>query len=140
MQPNPSPYPLPPTTIVIEAKKPPVGPMIVSPRARINGHVIPLAWGRNEIPAPAGVHQVQIFVPWLWDQGKAEITVDNSYGPAPVIHYAMPFTAFHKGAIGHQPMKNPGLLAFVLMFAVPLAVVVLCCGGSVLLDSAGSSY
>ena len=132
MQPNPHAQP---ATIVINAKKAPMGPMLVGPRARINGHLVPLTWGRNEIPAPPGVHQVQIFVPWLWEQGKADITIDNTHGPAPEIHYAMPFTAFNKGAIGHQPVKNPGLIGLLLLLGVPLLLVLVCCGFGAVADS-----
>ena len=73
------------------------------------------------------MHHIAIHVPWLWQMGKAQITVDNSTGQAPPVYYALPYTGFHKGAIGHQPVANPGLAAFLLMIGVPVAVILVCC-------------
>lgn len=109
---------LPPTALMIDTKKPPMGPMLVSPNARINGYVVPLQWGQNVIPAHPGVHHVEVYIPWLWDQGKAHISVDNTHQPAPPIYYAMPFTNFSKGAIDFAPVKNPGVVGMVLLLAV----------------------
>ncbi|MFC9554363.1 hypothetical protein ACFTWF_26365 [Rhodococcus sp. NPDC056960] len=123
----PSPFMQPassPTALVIDAKKPPMGPMLVTPNARINGFPVPLRWGRNVIPAPPGVHHIQIFVPWIVEQGKAQITVDNRYQPAPPVYYASPFSSFSRGAIDHRPVKNPGLLGLLLILT-PVLVLIL---------------
>ena len=82
----------------------------VTPRAEINGHPIELRWGPNTVAAPPGVHRIAIHMPWLWKFGRAEITVDNTAGPAPTVHYAMPWVNFGPGAIGLQPVSNPGLV------------------------------
>ena len=123
----PSPFVQPassPTALVIDAKKPPMGPMLVTPNARINGFPVPLRWGHNVIPAPPGVHHIEIAVPWIWEQGKAQITVDNRYYPAPPVYYASSFSSFSKGAIDHRPVKNPGLLGLLLILT-PVLVVIL---------------
>jgi hypothetical protein len=121
---------MPPWTgLTINAKSIPLG-VWVSPRAEINGYPVQLSWGVNHIPAHPGVHRIHIYMPWLWRYGKADITVDNTAAPAPPVYYAVPFTTFTKGAIGWQPMKNPGLLVFLLILIVPFALILLCCLGA----------
>lgn len=126
--------PTPPTSLRIITKRPPTG-VFINPTAVINGQTVPLGWGENVIPAPPGVHHIQIYMQWLWKQGKAQITVDNTQAPAPPIYYAMPYTAFQGGAIGFEPQKNPGLVGFLLLIGVPILVVLLCCIGGALIDS-----
>lgn len=121
----------PPTSLSIITKRPPTG-VFLNPTAVINGQMVPLRWGENVIPAPPGVHHITIYMQWLWKQGVGEITVDNTRAPAPPVYYAMPYTAFHKGAIGFQPQSNPGLVAFLLLIGLPILVLLLCCFGSVL--------
>ena len=117
-----------PTGLTINAKTIPLG-VWVTPRAEINGFPVTLNWGVNHLPAQPGVHNIHIYVPWMWRYGKADITVDNTRAPAPPVYYAVPFTTFTKGAIGLQPVKNPGLLSFLLLFLVPLLLIALCCVG-----------
>lgn len=123
-----------PTGLTIEARSIPLG-VWVSPRAEINGHPVPLNWGVNHIGATPGVHNIHIYLPWLWRYGQAAITVDNRTAPAPPVYYAAPYTTFTKGAIGLAPVKNPGLLAFILIIVVPVALIALCCFGANVLGS-----
>jgi hypothetical protein len=122
--------------ITIDAKKTP-GQLgaLMKPTAVINGHTIPLQWGVNHIPAPPGVHNIKIHCQYLWKIGKAEITVDNSAAPAPPVYYASPWTTFNKGAIGLQPVSNPGLVGLALIIGVPLALLVLLCLGAALFSN-----
>jgi hypothetical protein len=116
------------TGLTINTKTIPLG-VWVSPRAEINGYPVQLAWGVNHIPAHPGVHRIHIYMPWLWRYGKADITIDNTAAPAPPVYYAVPYINFLAGAIGLQPVKNPGLVPFILFLLVPLALLVLCCVG-----------
>ena len=122
------------TGLTINTKSIPLG-VWVSPRSEINGHPVPLQWGVNHIAAPPGVHTVRVYMPWLWRYGKAEITVDNVNAPAPPIYYAVPYTTFTKGAIGLQPVKNPGLLGFLALIVVPVVVIAICCLAVVILGN-----
>jgi hypothetical protein len=134
-------HPLPgPSALTIEAKKTP-GSLgaLMKPTAVINGHTVPLQWGTNVIPAPPGVHDIKIHCQYLWKIGKAEITVDNTAAPAPPVYYAAPWTTFNKGAIGLQPVKNPGALGIALILGVPVLLVVLCIIGATLADSASAA-
>jgi len=126
--------PPPWTGLTITTKGIPLGTW-VSPRAEINGHPVPLNWGVNHIPAPAGHHNIHIYMPWMWRYGKADIAVDNTNSPAPPVYYACPWTTFTKGAIGLTPVSNPGLLAFVGIFVVPLLLIALCCVGVAVLGN-----
>jgi hypothetical protein len=133
-------YPTPaapgPTALTIITKKTPgsIGGMM-KPMAEINGHSVPLEWGTNVIPAPMGVHHVSIYCQYLWRIGKAEITVDNSRAPAPPVYYAVPWSTWTRGAIGFEPVKNPGCGGLLLIFGICLAVVVLCSVGTAILGN-----
>jgi hypothetical protein len=123
-----------PTDLTIHTKSIPLG-VWVTPRAEINGYAMPLAWGENRIPAQPGVHQIHIYMPWLWRYGKADITVDNRTAPAAPVYYATPWATFVRGSIGFAPVGNPGLLAFLAVIGVPLLLVALCCVGAALLGN-----
>jgi len=117
-----------PADLTITTKSIPLG-VFVTPRAEINGYPIALTWGLNRIPAQPGVHTIQIYMPWIWRYGKAEITVDNRQAPAPMVYYATPWATFLRGSIGLTPVGNPGLVAFLAIFLVPLLLIALCCVG-----------
>jgi hypothetical protein len=127
--------------LVINTKKTPGSfGALMKPTAVINGHSVPLEWGQNVIPAPPGVHNIEISCTWLWRIGKAQIVVDNTAAPAAPVYYAAPWNNFMKGAIGHQPVKNPGL---GIMIGVLVAVVLLACacvGIPALLDNSTTGY
>jgi hypothetical protein len=101
------------------------------PRAIINGHEVQLNWGENVLPAPTGVHNIEVYIPYLWKMGKANITVDNTAG-VPTIHYSAPVINFARGAIGFEPQKFPGMVAYLIMLGVLGLVIVCCCGGAIL--------
>jgi hypothetical protein len=104
-----------------------------SPRAIINGHEIKLTWGDNFIPAPPGVHEITVYIQYLWKFGQATITVDNTNG-APQIFYAAPVINFIKGAIGFEPQKAPGVAATWIFTGVIFALILICCCGSFFLN------
>lgn len=121
-------YPTPaapsPSALTIITKKTP-GSLgaLMKPTAEINGHVLPLEWGTNVIPAPPGVHNIHLYCQYLWKIGKADITVDNSAAPAQPVYYASPWTNFSRGAVGHEPVKNPGGLALGLLIGIPFLLL-----------------
>jgi hypothetical protein len=107
----------------------------VQPRAELNGHPVNLRWGPNTIAAPPGRHHIAIHMPWMWKFGRAEITVDNTAGPAPTVYYAMPWVNFGQGAIGLQPVSSPGLVTFLLVLVLPILLIVGCCIGVAVLGN-----
>lgn len=129
-------YPTPavpgPSALTIITKKTPgnIG-ALMKPSAVINGHQVPLEWGTNVIPAPPGVHQIQVYCQYLWKIGKAEITVDNTREPAQPVYYASPWTNFNKGAIAFHPVKNPGGLGLgIIVGGLILLMLLVCIGGA----------
>lgn len=108
-----------------------------SPKATINGHEVRLKWGENVLPAPLGVHQIEVHVPYLWKFGKASLVVDNTQG-VPDIYYAAPVWTWAKGAIGPQPQNPPGVTAAYVIYGVFFALILLCCCGTIVLNGSGS--
>lgn len=127
----PRPSTPPPSALTIFAKKTP-GSLgaLMRPTAVINGHTVHLDWGQNIIPAPPGVHTIDVYCQYLWKIGKARITVDNTTAPAPPVYYASPWTTWNKGAIGLQPVKNPGLVPIAVLAGVAALLVILACVGA----------
>jgi len=104
----------------------------------IDGQQTRLNWGDNVIPVAPGVHQLTIWIPYLWKVGEASITVDNRAGEAQVF-YAAPAWAFGAGAIGTTPQQHPNLVAAIIVsIGVPVAIILLCCC-ALLLSSTGDS-
>lgn len=104
-----------------------------APRAIINGHELKLTWGDNVLPAPLGVHEITIYVQYLWKFGHATITVDNTQG-LPTVYYSAPVINFIKGNIGFEPQKFPGLVATMIITGVAFLAILFCCCGSALLN------
>jgi hypothetical protein len=106
------------------------------PWLMIDGQQTRLNWGDNVIPAAPGVHQLTIWIPYLWKVGEATLTVDNSVGEAQV-YYAGPAWAFGSGAVGTTPQQHPNqALALIIGLGLP-ALILVCCCGSVVLSSLG---
>jgi hypothetical protein len=102
-----------------------------APKATINGHPVSLNWGENFLPAPAGQHHIEIWVPYLWKFGRASLAVDNTYG-VPQVYYAAPVWTWMRGAIGTSEVKSPGMVGALIFYGLMFAVLVLCCVGLVL--------
>ncbi|MGH2604260.1 MAG: hypothetical protein ACRDJ9_33345 [Dehalococcoidia bacterium] len=106
------------------------------PKATINGHPIPpLRWGENHIPLPPGVYRLRIWVQYLWKLGPAEITIDNRHGQTPPVYYGGTAVPVIDGAIGHRQVEPPGTMIAILINVIPLALILLCCGGGLLLGT-----
>jgi len=131
----PSPVAPSPSALTIVTKKTP-GSLgaLMKPTAVINGHTVSLEWGTNVIPAPPGVHDIHVHCQYLWKIGKARITVDNTTAPAPPVYYASPWTNFTNGAIGFQPVTNPGVGGLVVLAIIPLALLFVCLGAQLFAD------
>lgn len=102
-----------------------------APKATINGHPVNLSWGENVIPAPAGQHLIEIWVPYLWKFGKASLTVDNT-GGAPQVYYAAPVWTWMRGALSTSEVKSPGITGAWIFYGLFFAAMVLCCIGVVI--------
>src|SRR5262249_36864383 len=56
----------------------------------IDGQQVRLNWGDNDIPVAPGVHQLTIWVPYLWKVGEASFTVDTTATGSAQVYYAAP--------------------------------------------------
>ena len=73
------------------------------PRLRVDGVDVPVSgWGRHEIPVPAGVHKVQIWVPYVFPRkaGRAQTEVTVNSGEKTELEYLAPTFTFAGGSLG----------------------------------------
>ena len=105
---------------------------IFKPRATINGHQLQLNWGENVLPAPLGQHHIEVHIPYLWNFGKASITVDNTTH-VPVVHYSAPLLALLGGKIGTEPQKFAGMLFLSIVYGLLGLLFLFFCLGTALM-------
>ncbi|NUR26217.1 MAG: hypothetical protein HOV83_10285 [Catenulispora sp.] len=109
----------------------------------IDGQQVRLNWGDNDIPAAPGVHQLTIWVPYLWKVGQATFTIDTTAAGSAQVYYAAPAFAFGSGAVGVTPQEPPNkTLALIIQLGLPALIIVCCCGSIFLsaLTSNSSNY
>jgi len=103
----------------------------------VDGQQTRLNWGDNVIPVAPGVHQLTIWIPYLWKVGEATLTVDTTGGETQV-YYAAPGWAFGPGAMGTTPQKHPNLtLALIVSLGLPALIILVCCCGLILSSATG---
>jgi hypothetical protein len=81
----------------------------VPPRVWINGVFTQASFGRQMLSVPAGPVRIDINAQWLTTFGHAQMQLDLPPGQTVPVFYAMPWTQFQQGAIGHTPQTRPGL-------------------------------
>lgn len=102
---------------------------MVPPTLTINGHRVDLPQsGSRQIPAPAGMHHLQVASQWLRTYGQAELTVQVAPGQRVDVFYAAPFHQFATGNLGFEPQAKKGKGCLIGLLAV-LALIVI---GSIL--------
>lgn len=113
--------------LVLDLRKP-FGLMsasMISPKLTIDGYPAPVRWGPNAFPAPAGPRVLQVSSSYMWDFGKAEMVVDLPPGESRTVHYTGPFWTFQRGRMGSEVQPRPGLVAFLILLAVPILLILL---------------
>lgn len=95
---------------------------LFSPRIEVNGQQVPNPkWGQTHIPVPPGQYHLRVSTRYLWDFGAAETAVRLAPGESAPLYYRAPAMAvFVGGAIGPVPQKTPGLVALLIISALPL--------------------
>lgn len=141
VQPNPT-APQGGATLNVTATKPLLAWMLIffPPRLNLNGQEIRLKWGENQIPVAPGNYQAAFHVPYLWPIGRAALAFQAGPGQAVPIYYASPWFVFQEGAVGHQPVDNPGKVAGIVLMAVVPALIILFCCISLIANGLSSSY
>ncbi|WGX94288.1 hypothetical protein [Nocardioides sp. L-11A] len=97
---------------------------MITPSVQVNGYPVAVRFGPNVIPMPPGVHTVSAHAQWMWRYGQASQRVQLAPGQTVDVYYAAPVLTFMSGAMGLTKQRAPGLLAFVLLLAVLLLLVV----------------
>ncbi|MFI5932024.1 hypothetical protein [Actinoplanes sp. NPDC051494] len=113
---------------------------LFKPFLAINGHRVPIGWGRTVVPVPPGQYHVHVHVPYLIPSriGTAETVVPVYPGQVVEVEYRAPAIGWLSGSIGPAPQQHRGMAASIALMVGSLLLV--CCvtgllGFAVLSDS-----
>jgi hypothetical protein len=95
---------------------------MIPPTVHLNGHPVPVKYGRNDIPVFAGPLHIDVHSQWLRVYGRAALDCTVLPNQAVPVFYASPFHQFTSGSIGHSKVKRKGLGT---MFALIAGIVAL---------------
>jgi hypothetical protein len=116
---------------------------LFKPVVTVDGTPMKIGWkSEDPLPLPPGVHTVKVHVPYLWEVGKAQLSVDNRAGQPVRLYYAAPYLVYSRGAIGSEPVQSPDRTIGLGIFwgGIALAALIIICGcGSILISAASSS-
>ncbi|MER7251031.1 hypothetical protein [Kribbella sp. NPDC000426] len=98
---------------------------MIPPTVHLNGYPVPVKYGRNDIPVPAGPLHIDIHAQWIRVYGKAALDCTVQPNQAVPVFYASPFHQFTSGSIGHTKVKRRGLGALIGIIAAIVVVSVL---------------
>jgi hypothetical protein len=98
---------------------------LVPPTVQLNGYSVPVKYGRNDIPVPAGPLHIDIHSQWMRAYGRAALDCTVQPNQAVPVFYASPYHQFTSGSIGHSKVKRKGLGAFLGLLGGILVVVLL---------------
>jgi len=104
----------------------------VKPKIFLNGQQVASTWGRTVIPVPPGQHQLNLHVPYFLpsEVGPAAMTVAVAPGQTVELEYRAPVWAFSPGSLGAPPQQYNGMVPMLVIFAVLLGIICLCCAAS----------
>jgi hypothetical protein len=98
------------------------------PTVHVNGRLLKVRWGTQDVPVDAGAVLVEAHVTAAADYGHADLRVEVAPGAVVPVFYTPPWSRFLTGAMGTEPQPVPGgwLLAptALVLLAVPALVVV----------------
>jgi len=99
---------------------------MIPPTVHLNGYPVPIKYGRNDIPVPAGPLHVDIHAQWIRSYGRAALDCMVLPNQAVPVFYASPYHQFASaGSIGHTKVKRNGLGALFAQLGGILAVLLL---------------
>jgi hypothetical protein len=114
---------------------------LFKPVVELNGRPTPVrAWGRHEIPVPAGQYHLHVHVPYLLPSriGNADVPIALYPGQTVELEYRAPTIAFLNGALGVPPQKYPGMVASIIIMCLSLLILLCVCGGIIIAAANGS--
>ncbi|WP_350280258.1 hypothetical protein [Kribbella sp. HUAS MG21] len=106
---------------------------MIPPTVHLNGHPVPVKYGRNDIPVFAGPLHIDVHSQWMLTYGRAALDCTVLPNQAVPVFYASPYHQFTSGSIGHSKVKRKGLGVLLGVVGGILAVTVL----SILLAALG---
>jgi hypothetical protein len=98
---------------------------MIPPTVHLNGYPVPVKYGRNDIPVPAGPLHIDVHSQWMLVYGKAALDCTVLPNQAVPVFYASPYHQFTSGSIGHSKVKRKGLGALLGIIGAIVAVTVL---------------
>lgn len=98
---------------------------LVPPTVQLNGYSVPVKYGRNDIPVPAGPLHIDVHSQWILTYGKAALDCTVQPNQVVPVFYASPYHQFTSGSIGHTKVKRKGLGTLLGIVGAIVAVVVL---------------
>jgi hypothetical protein len=98
---------------------------MIPPTVHLNGYPVPVRYGRNDIPVPAGPLHVAIYSQWIRAYGKAALDCTVLPNQAVPVFYASPYHQFTSGSIGHSKVKRKGIGAVFGLIGAIFAVILL---------------
>ncbi|GAA1548468.1 hypothetical protein GCM10009804_01010 [Kribbella hippodromi] len=98
---------------------------MIPPTVHLNGYPVPVKYGRNDIPVPAGPLHIDVHSQWILTYGRAALDCTVQPNQAVPVFYASPFHQFTSGSIGHSKVKRKGLGTLLAIVGAIAAVVIL---------------
>ncbi|WP_433022490.1 hypothetical protein [Kribbella sp. CA-294648] len=99
---------------------------MIPPTVHLNGYPVPVKYGRNDIPVPAGPLRIGIYSQWMRVFGKAMLDCTVQPNQVVPVFYASPYHQFASaGSIGHSKVKRNGIGAIFGLIGVVFAVILL---------------
>ncbi len=98
---------------------------MITPAVTINGYRVPSQYGENVIPVHAGPNRIDVSCVWLKTYGEATLETTVPENGQVTAYYAAPMHQWSRGAIGYEKQKRPGTIAFSVIMAVIVAIVLL---------------
>ncbi len=99
---------------------------MIPPTVHLNGYPVPVRYGRNDIPVPAGPLHIDIYSQWMRVFGRAALDCTVLPNQAVPVFYASPYHQFASaGSIGHSKVKRNGIGAIFGLIGVVFAAILL---------------
>jgi hypothetical protein len=99
---------------------------MIPPTVHLNGYPVPVRYGRNDIPVPAGPLRIGIYSQWILVYGKAMLDCTVLPNQVVPVFYASPYHQFASaGSIGHSKVKRNGIGAIFGLIGVVFAAILL---------------
>jgi hypothetical protein len=95
---------------------------MIPPTVHLNGYPVPVKYGRNDIPVPAGPLHVDVYSQWMRIFGRAALDCTVLPNQVVPVFYASPYHQFASaGSIGHSKVKRNGIGALFGLLGVIFA-------------------